>query len=364
MPDDDRRWPPMTYWARATVVVLAVVAAARVLLAIGQVLVLLVVALVLALGFQPFVGWLERRGFRRGTAVAIGLTGALAIVGAFFSLVLPGIIRQVGELIEAAPEALAEAQGGSGLLAELNERFDLVARLEQTGRELPGTLLELVGSFTVFVFSALTVLILTIYFTVNLPRMRHGMARLLRPDAREEFEAILAESVQRVGGYVIGQLTVSGIAGVVSFVALVIIGVPFAAALAFFVALTDLVPTVGAIIGAVVATTVAAFSGVGPAVATGIFFLVYQQLENYVIQPRVMGRAINMSAPVVILALLIGGSLLGVVGALLAIPAAAVLKVAFRELYLEDRIAVVEEEDRKRTAELAAPAADLNEGPD
>ncbi len=326
--------------------VLVVLALARLLLAAGDILVLVLVSLILALGFQPAVEWLERRGLRRGWAVALGLVAGTIVVGAFLWLVLPDIIRQLGELIEAAPGFLAEAQEGSGLLADLNRQFDLTARLESLGEDLPATALGLVGSFTAFVFNSLTVLVLTIYFTINMPRMRVAVARMLARDHRDEVMGIIQEATRRVGGYVLGNLLVSGIAGVTTFIALLIIGVPFAAALAFFVALTDLIPTVGAIIGAAVAATVAAFSGLGPFIATVAFFVVYQQVENYLIQPRVMGRTIEMSAPVIILAVLIGGTLLGVLGALLAIPTAAIIKVAVRELYLEDRWAEVASQDR------------------
>jgi predicted PurR-regulated permease PerM len=343
--DGDRGWPPVTYWMKATAGVLIVLALAQILLAIGNIVVLLLVSLVLAMGFHPAVAWLERRGLRRGFAVAIGLIAAVAVVAAFMALVLPDVITQLAELVKEAPRYLKEAQSGGGLLADLNQRFDLSSRLQSLGKELPATVLGLLGSLTAFIFSAVTVLILTIYFVVNMPRMKHAVARVLRRDHREDFEEILEESIQRVGGYVLGNLATSAIAGILGFVALLIIGVPFAAALAFFVALMDLIPTVGALIAAAVSVIVAGFgAGLPEAIATGVYFLIYQQVENYLIQPRVMQKAIDMSPAVVIVAILIGGSLLGVIGALLAIPVAAVIKVAFRELYLEDRMAAVESE--------------------
>ena len=344
-------WPPVSYWMRVTVGILAVLALARIVLAIGDVLVLVLVSAVLALGFQPAVEWLERRGLRRGWAITLGLLAGGLVIGAFLWLVLPDIIQQIGELVRNGPQLLDRAQQRFPFLADLNSRFQLEQKLRDASAQLPSTVLGLVGSFASLVFGSLTVLILTIYFTVNMPRIRAGASAILRPDQRQEFEEILEESTQRVGGYVLGNLAVSAIAGSATFVALLIIGVPFAAALAFLVALLDLIPTVGALIAAVLATAVAAFSGLGlgPTIATAAFFLVYQQVENYVIQPRVMRKAIDMSAPVVILAVLIGGTLLGVVGALLALPVAAIIKVAFRELYLEDRLAEVQAAERTRT---------------
>jgi len=334
----------MTYWMKVTASVLLVVGLARIVLAVGDVLVLVLVSIILAFGFQPAVAWFVRRGLSRGWAVTVGLVLGFAVVGAFMALVLPDVIRQLAGLAETAPEYLDRATRESTLLSDLNERFDLQSALDDASGDLPGTILGFVGSFASLVFNSLTVLILTIYFTVNLPNMRDAVATLLGRREREDFNLIFGESVQRVGGYVLGNLAISAIAGTVSFIALTVIGVPFAAALAFFVALTDLVPTVGAIIGAAVASVVAAFVGIPQLIATIAFFLVYQQVENYLIQPAVMRRTVDMAAPVVILAVLIGGTLLGVVGALLAIPTAAIIKVAFRELYLEERVERVRNE--------------------
>lgn len=343
-----RAWPPVTYWMKVAAGVLVVIGAARVLLAIGDVLVLVGVSLVLALGFQPAVSWFERRGLSRGWAVGLGLLAGAVVVLAFLALVLPDVIREVVELARTAPEYIARATRESAFLADLNERFDLESRIQDVGGELPGTVLGLIGSFTALVFNSLTVLVLTTYFTVNLPQMQAGVARLLGRQDREEFHQIYDESIKRVGGYVLGNMLISAIAGVTAFIVLVIIGVPFAAALAFFVALTDLIPTIGAILGAAAAALVAAFAGLPQFIATVAWFLVYQQVENYVIQPRVMGRTVQMSAPMVILAVLVGGVLLGVVGALLAIPAAAIIKILVRELVVEERQARVAEEERAR----------------
>jgi predicted PurR-regulated permease PerM len=330
---------------KVTAGVLLVIGAALLVLAIGDILVLVVVSLILAFGFQPAVAWLERRGLSRGWAVGLGLLAGAAVTISFLALVLPDVIKQIVELAQAAPEYIARATRESEILADLNERFDLEARIEDLGRDAPGTVLGLIGSFAGLVLSSLTVLVLTIYFTVNLPSMRTTVARVLGRSDREEFHGIYDQTIRKVGAYVLGNLFISAIAGVTTFIFLLIIGVPFALALAFVVAVTDLIPTVGAIIGAAVAAAVAAFVGLPQFIATVAWFLVYQQIENYVIQPRVMGRAVQMSAAMVIVAVLIGGALLGVVGALLAIPTAAIVQIVFRELILEDRLAEVRKEE-------------------
>jgi predicted PurR-regulated permease PerM len=333
--------------------VLVVVFLANMLVRIQNVLILLLVSLVLAIGFQPAVQSLMRRGLPRGVAVAsIFLTG-LVIVAGFLALVLPIVIREIAGLVAAAPGYLERAQQDSPLLADLDERFNIIQNLQSLGRTLPTTVLSFVRSFTAFVFNTLTVVILTIYFATAMPGIRRGVAALLERDHRQEFEGILEESIQRVGGYVLGQLSLGAIAGVTTFIALSLLGIPYAAALAFWVALTDLIPTIGALLGALVGVVVAAFVGLPEFIGTAAFFLVYQQVENYVIGPRVMRRAIDMSAAAVITAVLIGGSLAGFVGALLALPVAAIIKITVRELFVERRLARVREADAEREAAAA-----------
>jgi predicted PurR-regulated permease PerM len=345
------RWPPTSYWMKAAAGVLVVVFLANMLLRVQNVLILLLVSLVLAIGFQPAVQWLMSRGLPRGVAVAsIFLTG-LVIVAGFLALVLPIVIREVAELVGAAPGYLARAQRESPLLADLDQRFNLVEGLQSLGRNLPTTVLSFVRSFTAFIFNTLTVFILTIYFATAMPGIRRGVAELLERERRKDFEGILEESIQRVGGYVLGQLSLGAIAGVTSFIALSLLGIPYAAALAFWVALTDLIPTIGALLGALVGVVVAAFVGLPQFIGAAAFFLVYQQVENYLIGPRVMRRAIDMSAATVITAVLIGGSLAGFVGALLALPVAAIIKIAVRELFVEHRLARVREADAELDAE-------------
>ena len=327
-----------------------VIFVANMLVRIQNVLILLLVSLVLAIGFQPAVQALMRRGLPRSVAVAsIFLTG-LVIVAGFLALVLPIVIREIAGLVAAAPGYLERAQQDSPLLTDLDERFNIIQNLQSLGRTLPTTVLSFVRSFTAFIFNTLTVFILTIYFATAMPGIRRGVAALLEREHREEFEGILEESIQRVGGYVLGQLTLGAIAGITTFIALSLLGIPYAAALAFWVALTDLIPTIGALLGALVGVIVAAFVGLPEFIGTAAFFLVYQQVENYVVGPRVMRRAIDMSAAAVITAVLIGGSLAGFVGALLALPVAAIIKITVRELFVERRLAQVREADAEREA--------------
>jgi len=338
-------WPPVSYWLRVAVGVLLLIALAKAVVALRQILILIGVSLILAIGFQPTIAWFERKGVKRGYAVLIMSFLALGVVVGFLALIVPSIIREISQLVDKAPDYLSRAQKRSGFIADLNKRFDLTNKLHDIAAKLPSTALALFKSFSSFIFNTLTVVILTLYFTAALPKIRSGIARLLRRHERERFEIILEESTQRVGGYIIGNILISIIAGVAAAFALVIMHVPYAAALGFWVALTDLIPTVGAILGAVFCGLVAGFAGIPQLVGTIIYFIVYQQVENYVIAPRVMKRAIEMSAAAVIVAVLIGGALAGFIGALLALPAAAIIKIVVNHLYVQERAEIVAAED-------------------
>jgi len=342
---DERTWPPVGYWMRVTAGVVVVLLAFRVAFVIGDILVLTLVSLVLAMGLQPAIEWLRRRGLSRGWSVAIIFVVFLGAVGAFLGLMIPTLVREVGGLIDQLPEYARQIEGGEGFLGRVQERFDLAAKLDQLARQLPGTVLSGLRGAATALFTGLTLLTLVAFFATALPRLRRGVARLLVRDHREEFLAILKRSTDRVGGYVIGILTVGAIAGTVSFAFFLVLGLPFAAALAFWTALTDLIPTVGALFGAALAAVVAAFVGPAEVIAVVAFFLVYQQVENYLIQPRVMGKAIDLSFGAVILSVIVGGALAGVVGALLALPVAAIVKIAVEELYLRDRLEEVKDAD-------------------
>ncbi|MDP9296609.1 MAG: AI-2E family transporter [Actinomycetota bacterium] len=337
----------MSYWMKVAVGLLVVFVIARSVAAISNVILLIVASLVLAIGMQPAISWLERRGTRRGWAVAFIFLAAVVIVGGFLAVVIPIVIKQLAGLVAAAPGYLTRAQHGNGVLAQLDDQFNLMGKLKDLSGQLPTTAFAIAKSFTTLVFNTITVFILTAYFASALPQIRRGVARLLTREHREGFIVIMEEATARIGGYVMGNLVVSLIAGGVAVVGLFLIGVPYAVVLGVWVAIADLIPVVGAYLGAIPALVVAAFIGLPQLLGTLVLFVVYQQLENYVIAPRVMKRAVDMSPAAVIVALLVGGSLAGFVGALLSLPIAAILKIIARELYVSDRIEEVKEADQQ-----------------
>jgi predicted PurR-regulated permease PerM len=348
------RWPPVSYWMKVAVGLLVVFVIARSVAATSNVILLIVASLVLALGMQPAISWLERRGTRRGWAVAFIFLAVIVVIGGFLALVIPTVIKQLAGLVAAAPGYLTRAQRGNGVLAQLDDQFDLMGKLKDLSGQLPTTAFAIAKSFTTLVFNTVTVIILTAYFAIAMPQIRRGVAQLLRRDHREGFIVIMEEATTRIGGYVMGNIVVSLIAGGIAVVGLFLIGVPYAVVLGVWVAIADLIPVVGAYLGAVPALVVAAFIGLPQLVGTLVLFVVYQQLENYWLAPRVMKRAVDMSPAAVIVALLVGGSLAGFVGALLSLPVAAIVKIIARELYVSDRIEEVKEADQHTSPSPAA----------
>jgi predicted PurR-regulated permease PerM len=307
-----------------------------------QVIILIVVALFLAVGLNPGVEALERLGISRRWSVLLVF---LALVGFFVGFgfaIVPPLSEQTTAIIHnlTSGHGYLEQLQNNPRLQDLDKRYHLLqkARTALQSKDL-GTRAAngVVGVGQVVlsgVFSTLTVLILTLYFLSSLPSITGFMYRLA-PRSRRARVALLGDEIlTRIGGYVAGNLLISLIAGVTAYIFLLIVGVPYALALALLVAITDLIPLVGATIGAVFVTALSFFSGPWVGIATGIYFLIYQQVENYIIQPRVMKRSVDVQPAVTIIAALIGGALLGVIGALLAIPAAAAVALIVREVVM------------------------------
>jgi predicted PurR-regulated permease PerM len=331
----DDRTPAMAYWARATLTVAGVLVLLAAAWKVRQILLLVLVALVLAVGLDPQVRWLQRKHVSRTWAVMIILLLSIGFLALFAWLVIPQAVRQVHEL--ARTDYLDRLQHATGFLGTMEAKYHLAERLREASANLPDLALGKLPSITAgtgsVIFNILTVTVLTVYFLSGLEHGHEVAKALLSGRHADRNVRILDESIEPIGGYVSGNIFISIIAGTLAFLVLEILGVPFAAALAVWVAIADLIPGVGAMLGAVVCVIVALFSSIGDGIAVAVYFIVYQRVENYVILPRVMTKAIDLSAPTVIITLLIGSSLAGLAGALIALPIAAALKVIVRELW-------------------------------
>jgi predicted PurR-regulated permease PerM len=331
---------PMTMFcwgAYVSMGALAVFAAAAAVYTTRAVLVRVLIALFVAVSLDPAVRMLTRWGMRRGLAVLLIFVIAGGLVAAFLVSVIPAMVHQFQVLVHDFPGYLANLEERSARFRGLSDRFHLTSRVQGLLVNLPGQLGSGLLGFTrrLFgaLFSTLTVVVLTIYFMADLPRLRHGVLRLFPRAHRAQFGRIADVMVDKVGAYMIGNLLISLAAGVVSFAVFAALGVPFAVPLAFVVALCDLIPMIGATLGAVACVLAALLTTeVWPTtVVVAVFFVAYQQLENYLIAPRILRHTVSLSAAAVLLAALVGGTVLGLVGALIAIPVAAGFKVVLTE---------------------------------
>ncbi|HEX5696975.1 MAG TPA: AI-2E family transporter, partial [Acidimicrobiia bacterium] len=333
-------WPPPGYWARIFAILLAMIGAVAILWTLRSVVLVLIASLVLATGLQPSIKWFEARGLKRGWGLAVVLLAGLLVMGGLAIILVPFIAGQVVDLIDNLPQFVAQLEEGPGFVNRIVEFLDLDALLSggPAGEEPAIDPVAVAAGVGGTVFNIVTVLVVTPYFAIEFPALKAWAVRLLRPKHREDFLYVLNSSIDLIANYMVGNLVISVIAGVVSFIGFTLLDVDYALALAAWVAFTDIIPGVGALLGAAGVAAVVAFQGGPQLVAVLILLAVYQQVENYLIAPRVMNRAIDLNPATVIVALLVGGSLAGLVGALLALPIAATIKIILFELVVPGRI--------------------------
>ncbi|WP_301175818.1 AI-2E family transporter [Actinomadura geliboluensis] len=303
-------------------------------------IVMLVVAMFLAVGLNPAVERLRRFGFPRSAAVATVFLVVIMFFAGFVASLVQPVSEQVTELRHNIPEYVQQLQDNK-TLAEWDKRYGLLERAEKAvnsegfQKGLTDTATGIGKVAISGIFQTITILILTLYFLSSLPQIKTFFYKLA-PRSRRARVALLGDEIlDRIGGYVAGQFTIAFIAGVCSYIFLSILGVKYALALALIVAVTDLIPLIGATIGAVIVCLVAFLTGnTTDLIACVIFYVIYQQVENYLVYPRVMKRTVDVQPAVTIVAALVGAALLGVVGALLAIPTAAAISLLVREVVM------------------------------
>jgi predicted PurR-regulated permease PerM len=310
------------------------------LLRVGSVIVLVVVALFIAVGLDPAVQWLQRHGLSRPGAVLVVIAAVLTALVLFFVALVPVISDQVTAIVDNAPGWFQEAQRNRQM-QRLDNRFGVIEKVQGfvTSGKWTSTLFGGVVGVGVavlgFLFNTFLVTVLTLYFLASLGRTKQSLYGLVpasrRPRVIDLGERILAS----IGGYVSGAFIVAMCAGISSLAFLFIVGLgDYAVALAAVVTLLDVIPMIGATMGAVVVTAIGFATDPKTGLFCAIFYVIYQQVENYVIYPRVMQRSVNVPGSVTVIAALVGAGLLGVVGALLAIPTAAAILLLVREVVL------------------------------
>jgi predicted PurR-regulated permease PerM len=339
-----REGPSTAIVVRVVLTAVAVLVVLYAVYLVRNVLLLAFVAGFLAVGLDPAVSWVQKRlGLRRGQAVTIILLLFVLTIVGFLAAVVPPLVRQVALFATNLPDYLDQLAERNERIAEFINSRDLANRLREAASNLPsmisgsfGSVIGVAGSVFATIFNGLTVIVLTIYFSLNLQSIREGTFKLVPRSKRNRVQELADPVLTKIGGYIAGNITISIIAGILAFIFLIIAGVPFPVALALWVAIADLIPMVGATLGAIPAVLVAFFVSLPVGIATLVYFIVYQQFENYVVAPRVMTKAVDLSPAAVLLSALIGGALLGVVGVLMAIPFAAGMKLLVQELVIPE----------------------------
>lgn len=308
-------------------------------------------ALFLSLGLDPLVSFLERRGLPRWAAVLVTVIGVLAVFAGIVLMVLPIIVNQIAQLV-AQITALLERRTSiddikewvQGLFPNLDvdEVFAFITDWLTTNvGEISGSIgqgvLAVSGAVLSGLFGAFIVLILTIYLTASTPSLKAAVYQMVPASKRERFIDLADQITDSVGYYVMGQVTLGVINGVLSAIFLTVIQAPFPAVLAVVAFFFSLIPLVGTLTGSTIIVLVCLLPGLGSpttAITAAIYYLIYMQIEAYFLSPRIMSRAVSVPGAVVVVAALAGGSLLGLLGALIAIPVAASILIIYRQVLI------------------------------
>jgi predicted PurR-regulated permease PerM len=334
---------------RIILVAIAVVAVLYFLYLIRTVLGLLFIALFLAIALGPLVEIVNRRGVPRGLSILIVYIALLSSVVGLGLLVVPPIVSGVNQFVDDVPGYVSDLRD-SKAFRKYDDKYDITPKLQEQAQKLPTHLADAVSGLrnvTVGIFGAIiqlvTILVMSFFLLNDGKRILAFFVRQLGPERGERFRRIGEDVYRAVGGYVAGNLLISVIAGVSSYIVMRILGIPFAVPLAVLVAFLDLIPLVGSTIGGAIVAIAAAIVGFpGKLIAWVIFLIVYQQVENNVIQPVVYRRTVSVHPLIVIVAVLVGGSLLGILGALLAIPIAATIQIIVKEWWAGRQARLVE----------------------
>lgn len=310
---------------------------------LARILGLLVVAGFFSIVLTPAVDFLERRGMRRSMSTMVVFLVGLALLSGMLAAFIQPIAREVNGFIENFPQFVENAKNGRGPIGRLVTRFNVDQyiennqdRWEQSLRNAGAPALEVARSVASGLFAFLTILVLTFLMVLEGPKITRSVLKVIAPAQRDRIRLVAADCARAVTGYMAGNLAISAVAGISTFLFLSIAGVPFAGVLGLWVAFADLIPLVGATLGAIPTVGVAFLASPGRGIAALIFYVIYQQFENHILQPTIMSRTVNLNPLGVLVSVLIGVELFGILGALLAIPVAGILQVIARNLYDEN----------------------------
>jgi predicted PurR-regulated permease PerM len=301
-----------------------------------SVLIIVGLAMFIAAGLDPIVGWLVRHRFPRWAAVLTVIVCGMAIVAGFLAAAIPPLASEATALAHQIPHYVDDLQNRNSQLGKLNVKYHIQQRLTNLVSSRGGSLVGgVVGAGTLVVGTVseiLAIIVFSIYFLAGLPQIKMFTYRLI-PHSRRPRAILLGDEIfAKVGGYVLGNFITSAIAGLGTYIWLLAWGVPYPLLLGIFVAFLDLIPVIGSTVGGIIVSLVALTVSLPVALATLGFYVAYRLAEDYLIVPRIMGRTVELPAIVSLVAVLIGGVLLGIVGALVAIPVAAAIRLLLQEI--------------------------------
>jgi predicted PurR-regulated permease PerM len=330
---------------RTVLIVVAVALTLYLIFLLRRPLTWIFIAGFLAIALSGPVNLLERF-VKRGFAVALVYVGLIVVPLGLIGLLIPPIVTQANRLVDNLPgyaRDVSDFVARNDTLHKLQQDYNLTGKLEQQASKLPAKLGDAAGVLSDIglgivnsVFSAVTIIILSIFLMSAGPRWLERWANRYEPDRAEWWRRLFRRIGNAVGNYVAGALLQASIAGLMSWIVLLILGVPYALPLAVIVFLLDLVPLVGASLGAILVGIVTLFSDFPiDTIVWAVWAVVYQQIENNIIQPRIQARAVSLEPLIVLISVLFGSTLFGVMGALLAIPVAAAIQIAIREYGLQ-----------------------------
>jgi predicted PurR-regulated permease PerM len=339
---------------RAILVVLGIILSATAIIAFlflaWHVITWILIALFLALALNPAVEFFERRGLRRSLASLLVFLLALVAFGGLGALLIPPLVDQIEEFVAAIPDFVEDLTAGRGPLGFLQDDYQIVDNVRQAIEEqgaggvlgITNASIAVARGVVSFVVGVVTIAFLTIFMLIEGPRIVERFRGSLPENMKPRWDRVGGDIYRTVGGYVGGNLLISLIAGVSAAILFFVLGSSYAIALAVVVALLDLIPLAGATLAAIIVSTVAfiELGWVKGAIVVG-FFILYQQLENHILQPVIYGRTVQLSPLTVLIAILIGAELVGILGALAAIPVAGIIQAILREVVRWRREAIV-----------------------
>jgi predicted PurR-regulated permease PerM len=341
-PSTDRRPVPVRTIVTTIGLVLATVLLLLLVVQVERVLVWIVIALFFAVTLYPVVGWVERRlpGHRRALATLLVFFALLLVLLGLTALFAVPLAQEGVDLAGQLPTLIDDARAGRGPVGDLLARTNALQyvqqnsdRISQFVRGLGTPALGVVRGAATGVAGILTIFVLAYLMVLEGPKAVNGTLNLMAPTTADRVRRVGADCAKTVTGYLSGNLLISIICGLLTYIVLKVLGVPFAGLIALFVGLVDLIPLVGATLGAIVAIIAGFLTSTTAGIVVVIFFVVYQQLENHLLQPLILSRTVKLNPLTVLVAILVAVELAGILGALLAIPVAGILQVLVRDLW-------------------------------